>query len=218
MKMKKVILSVLCALCAFQLSSCSVRTHVAMADLGRSADAILVPLEQPTLYRVNGQWYMGGMMANVERYNAPSIRPEQLPSERRHPERYALDSDDMKDVYCAIPDDMAESIRKGTYTHSHAISFINRKWVGKLPEGKVAKEQVKTSAPDYFRGMSNHRLMQTSKGTYLLAKIGEFSADFGAIYAYPLAGLCTIIVDAPLSFLYSPPAQESKVAQPEEVE
>lgn len=217
--MKKISLLALGTLCAALIStSCSVRSHVSVADMGRSADGILLPLETPTICKVGDQWYMCGHKANIERNNAPWVRPEQLPQDKRHPERYELGSDDFEPMYAPIPTSLAESLRKGKYTHSDAISFINRKWVDELPEGKVREVKTKASAPAFFRNMSSHRLMQTEQGSFLLAHIGELTADFSSIYAYPLAGLTAIVVDAPASFLYSPPVQESKVAQPEEVE
>ncbi|MBQ2868551.1 MAG: hypothetical protein IJE88_00825 [Akkermansia sp.] len=211
----KLILSVLSALV---LSSCSVCTHSAVADYGRSADAILLPLENPTLYCVNDQWYMGGQKANIERYNSAWVKTDKLPYEKRHPERYALGSDEMSPMYSPIPKDLAESIQKGKYTHSQAISFINREWVAELPEGEVKKVRPSTSAPDFFRKMSSHRLMQTESGTYLLADIGEMTADFNSIIVYPMAGLCAILIDAPASFFYSPPTEQKQEAQPEELE
>lgn len=206
------------ALLALGTSSCSVCSHTSVADMGRSAEAILLPLEQPTLYKVDKQWYMLGHKTSVERSNAPWVRPEQLPAEKRHPERYSLDSDEMTPMYAAIPSSLAESLQKGKYTHSDAISFINRKWVDTLPAEEAKEVKLTVSAPDYFRNMSSHRIMQTEQGTYLLANIGEMSADFGAILAYPLAALSTIVIDMPASFLYSPPVQKKQVAQPEVVE
>ena len=73
------------ALLALGTSSCSVCSHTSVADMGRSAEAILLPLEQPTLYKVDKQWYMLGHKTSVERSNAPWVRPEQLPAERRLP-------------------------------------------------------------------------------------------------------------------------------------
>lgn len=216
--MKKLMILTLGAICALSLTSCSVRTSVSVADMGRSADGILLPLENPTLCHVNDQWYMCGHKANIERSNAPWVRPEQLPAEKRHPERYTLGSDDFTPMYAEIPESLSESLRKGKYTHSDAISFINRKWVDELPEGKVKEVKTKVSAPAFFRNMSSHRLMQTEKGNFLLAHIGEQTADFSAIFAYPLAGLTCLLIDAPASFFYSPPVQTPQVAQPEEVE
>lgn len=216
--MKKLTLLTLSILSALVATSCSVRSHVSVADFGRSAEAILLPLEAPTLYSVNDKWYMEGKKTYVERHNAPWVRPEQLSADKRHPERYSIDSDEQSTVYAAMPADMAESIRKGKYTHSQAISFINRKWVDQLPEGKVKKVETKTSAPEYFRKMSSHRLMQTDSNSYLLAHIGEFTADFSSLLAYPLAGLCAIVVDTPASFFYSPPVKKKQVAQAEELE
>ena len=218
MNTKKKALLALLSLCALNISSCSVCTHSAVADMGRSAEAILLPLETPTLYQVNKEWYMLGHKANVERYNASWVDVGCLPADKRHPERYELGSSEMTPTYATIPASLAESLQKGKYTHSDAISFINRKWVDSLPEGEVKEVRLSLSTPDYFRHMSSHRIMQTEQGTYLLANIGEMSADFGAILAYPLAALSTIVIDMPASFLYSPPVQKKQVAQPEVVE
>lgn len=216
--MKKLVISALSIICALTTTSCSVCTSVSVADMGRSADAILLPLEQPRMCQVNNQWYMCGHKASVERHNAPWVRPEQLTAEKRHPERYTLDSDEMIPMYAPIPETLANSLLKGKYTHSDAISFINRKWVDQLPEGKKKEVQLKTSAPAFFRNMSSHRIMQTEQGSYLIANIGEMSADFSAILAYPLAAVTTILIDTPASFFYSPPVQKPQIAQPEEVE
>lgn len=217
--MKNITLSALgCMMCAVLGTSCTVRSHVAMADYGRSADGIVVPMEHPTLHRVDKQWYMEGQKVNIERNNASWISTDHLPVEKRHPERYTFGSDEMTPMYAAIPEDVADSIRKGKYTHSHAISFINRKWVDTLPEGKATQIKTKASTPDYFRKMSSHRLIQTETNSYLLAHIGELTADFSSIIAYPMAALCTIIVDTPASFFYSPPKQQRQTAQSEEVE
>lgn len=218
MNIKQKTLLALCAICAMTTSSCSVCSHTSVADMGRSADGILLPLEHPTLYQVDKQWYMLGHKASIERSNAPWVRPEQLPAEKRHPERYELDSDEMMPMYAAIPSSLAESLQKGRYTHSDAISFINRKWVDTLPEGQAKEVKLSVSTPDYFRNMSSHRIMHTEQGNFLLAHIGEMTADFGAIYAYPLAGLTTILIDMPASFLYSPPVQKKQVAQPETID
>ncbi len=218
MNIKRTTLLALTSLCILGTSSCSVCSHSAVADMGRSADGILVPLEKPTLYQVNNQWYMQGHKANIERNNAPWVRPEQLPAEKRHPERYELGSDEMTPMYAAIPSSMAESLQKGRYTHSDAISFINRKWVETLPEGAAKEVKLQISTPDYFRNMSSHRIMHTEQGNFLLANIGEMTADFSAIFAYPLAGLSALVIDVPGSFLYSPPVQKKQLAQPETVE
>ncbi len=218
MHMKKFTLVSMGLLGALLSASCSVRSHVSVADCGRSAEAILLPLETATLYSVNDKWYMEGQKTFVERHNAPWVNPDQLPADKRHPERYTIDSDEKTPVYAAIPASMAEDIRKGKYTHSYAISFINRKWVDKLPEGEARKVETQSSAPDYFRKMSSHRLIQTETNSYLLAHIGELTADFSAILAYPLAGLCTLIVDTPASFFYSPPVKKKQEAQAEEIE
>lgn len=216
--MNKFLPFALSALCALMMPSCSVCSHVSVADMGRSADAILLPLEQPTLSRVGSQWYMHGYKANIARSNAPWVRPEQLPAEKRHPERYSLCSDEMSPMYSPIPESLVKDLQNGKYTHSDAISFINRKWVDKLPEGDARQVKLKASAPAFFRNMSSHRIMHTEQGNFLLANIGELTADFSSILAYPLAGLCAIVVDTPASFFYSPPVQKVQLAQPEEVE
>lgn len=218
MNKKRLTLMTTCALLALGTSSCSVCSHTAVADMGRSAEAILLPLEQPTLYKADKQWYMLGHKTSVERSNAPWVRPEQLLADKRHPERYSLDSDEMTPVYSPIPTELANSLQKGRYTHSDAISFINRKWIDTLPSENATEVKLSVSTPDYFRNMSSHRIMRTEQGTFLLANIGEMSADFGAILAYPLAALSTIVIDMPASFLYSPPVQKKQVAQPEVVE
>lgn len=218
MNIRNIALLTLATLSTLVTTSCSVCSRVSVADRGRSGEAILLPLEKPTLHQVGKQWYMSGHKATVERYNYPWVRPEQLSPEKRHPERYALCDDELTTVYAAIPDSLAESLRKGKYTHSDAISFINRKWVDELPEGKSKSYQINVSAPDFFRNMSSHRLMQTEKGTYLLARIGEMEADLRSLYAYPLSGLSLLLIDTPASFLYSPPVQKPQLAQPEEVE
>lgn len=218
MNIKQLTRLVLGSLCILATSSCSVNSHISVADCGRSADAILLPLKTPQICHVNNQWYMTGYKASVERSNAPWVNPDQLPVEKRHPERYSLASDEMTPMYAAIPDTLAASLQKGKYTHSDAISFINRKWINELPEGNVKEVQLKVSAPEFFQNMSSHRIMQTEQGSYLLARIGELTADFRAIYAYPLAAVTTVLIDAPASFLYSPPSQKPQVAQPEELE
>lgn len=218
MNTRNLTLSLLAAAGALLTTSCSVCSRVSVADCGRSGEAILVPLENPTIHQVDGNWYMTGKKVTVERSNYPWVRPEQLSAEKRHPERYSLADDESTPTYAAIPETLAESLQKGKYTHSDAISFINRKWVDELPEGKVKTVKLKVNAPDFFRNMSSHRLMQTEQGSYLLARIGEMTADGRAIYAYPLAALSGLIIDMPASFLYSPPVQKPQVAQPEEVE
>ncbi len=201
-------------------SSCSVCTRTAVADMARSADAILLPLEHPTLYNVEGEWYIGGHKTLIERYNSSWVNPEQLPAEKSHPERYSIADDEFTDTYAQIPEEMAANIRKGKYTYSDAISFINRKWIDQLPEQKkIKKYTTKANAPAFFRNMSSHRLVKSEQGnTYLLAEIGELTADFSSIFIYPLAGITGILVDMPASFLYSPPAPAPQTAQAEEVE
>lgn len=216
--MKRNVLSLLATLCAFMASSCSVHSHVAVADMGRSADGILVPLENPTICCVNEQWYMCGHKANIERNNVPWTDISHLPIEKRHPERYTLGSDEFTPIYSPIPKSLAESLQKGKYTHSDAISFINRKWVEELPEGEVSKKDLTVSAPEYFSKMSSHRLMQTEQGNFLLAQIGELTADFNAVLVYPLAGLTAVLFDTPASIFYTAPARQVQEAQPEEVE
>ena len=218
MNKKQLTLMTTGALFALGTSSCSVCSHTSVADMGRSAEAILLPLQQPTLYKVDKQWYMLGHKTTVERSNAPWVRPEQLHVDKRHPERYSIDSDEMTPMYSPIPTELATSLQNGRYTHSDAISFINRKWVETLPTEEAQEVKLTVSAPDYFRNMSSHRIMQTEQGTFLLAHIGEMSADFGAILAYPLAALSAIVIDMPASFLYSPPVKKQQVAQPEVVE
>lgn len=218
MNIKKNALLTLLSLCALGISSCSVCTHSAVADMGRSAEAILLPLETPTLYQVDKEWYMLGHKANVERCNASWVDPEYLPADKQHPERYELGSSDMTPAYAAIPASLAESLQKGRYTHSDAISFINRKWVDSLPEGEVKEVRLSLSAPDYFRHMSSHRIMHTDQGNFLLARIGEMTADFSAVYAYPLAGISAILIDVPGSIFYIPPTQQKQKAQPETLE
>lgn len=80
--------------------------------------------------------------------------------------------------------------------------------------------ETTAEAPAFFRNMSSHRLLKSEQGSsYLIARIGEMSADFSAIYAYPFAGLCAIIIDTPASFFYSPPNQKViQKAEAEEVE
>lgn len=220
MNLKKIALIVAGAMCALATSSCSVCSRTAAADFGRSADVILLPLEKPTLCQVDKDWYMCGQKAWVERHNAPWVNPDQLPAEKRHPERYTLVDEEFTPMYARIPENLANSIKSGHYTHSDAISFINRKWVSTLPEGTVKRVKTTAEAPAFFRNMSSHRLLKSEQGSsYLIARIGEMSADFSAIYAYPFAGLCAIIIDTPASFFYSPPNQKViQKAEAEEVE
>ena len=220
MNLKKIALFVAGTVCALATSACSVCSRTAAADFGRSADIILLPLEKPTLCQVDKDWYMCGQKARAERHNAPWVNPDQLPAEKRHPERYTLVDEEFTPMYAKIPESLANSIKSGHYTHSDAISFINRKWVNNLPEGSVKRVETTAEAPAFFRNMSSHRLLKSEQGnSYLIARIGEMSADFSAIYAYPLAGLCAIFIDTPASFLYSPPNQRiPQKAEAEEVE
>ena len=201
-------------------NSCSVCSHTAAADMGRSAEIILLPLEKPSLCQVDKTWYVCGHKARAERSNAPWVNPDQLPSEKRHPERYTLTDDEFTPAYAEIPENLATNLSKGVYSHSDAISFINRKWVNELPEGNIKRIETKAEAPSFFRNMDSHRLVKSEQGnSYLIARIGDMSANLGAIYAYPLAGLCTIFIDAPASFFYSPPNKNViQQAEAEEVE
>lgn len=204
-------------ICTLITSSCSVCSRTAAADMGRSAEVILLPLEKPVLCKVGKDWYACGHKAKASRSNAPWVNPDQLPAEKRHPERYTLEDDEFTPAYARIPETLATNLNKGIYSHSDAISFINRKWVDELPEGDAKRVQTKAEAPAFFRNMDSHRLLKSEQGdSYLIARIGEMSADFGAVLAYPLAGLCTIIIDTPASFFYSPPNR--KVIQKAEAE
>lgn len=220
MNIKKLTILLCGALCGLVTSSCSVCSRTAAADFGRSAEAILLPLEHPTLFQINSNWYIEGQKSLVERSNAPWVNPDQLPAEKRHPERYNLADEDAAPVYSRIPESMAKNIMKGKYSHSDAISFINRKWIDELPAGKVKRIETKTNAPAFFRNMSSHRLLKSEQGnSYLIAHIGEMTADFSAIVAYPFAGLCAIVIDTPASFFYSPPNRRViQKAEAEEVE
>lgn len=201
--------------------SCSVRTHEVIADTARSGDAILLPLETPTLCQVNEQWYMKGYKAQVQRSNIPCIQPIKNKVDKEHPERYSLlvGEEDFETRYTQIPEEMVKNLMKGQYSHSDAISFINRKWVKNLPEGDVKNVTTKATAPAFFRNMSSHRLLQTPDKSYLLARVGEMTADFSAVYMYPLAGLSAILIDLPGSILIGPQtAEKPQEAQPEELQ
>lgn len=212
-------LALICGTLSTLFSSCTVCTRSAVADYGRSAEAILLPLENPVLSKVGEDWFMHGQKATVERSNLPWVDPECLAPEKRHTERYKLTEGDFSPTYAKIPEKLAESICKGKYTHSDAISFINRSWVDTLPEGEVREMHTKAKAPDFFRQMDSHRLLKSEQGsTYLLAHIGEMTADFNALFIYPLAGLSAIFVDTPASFFHSPPSGQIQQAEAEEVE
>ena len=215
--MKQFSLLILSALCVFSLPSCSVRTHEVIADHARSGEAILIPLEKPVLCQVGEQWYLQGGRTYIERHNRPCIQKEKNPKRNVHPERYNLADDEFEPVYAAIPQEMAERLMNENYTHSDAISFINRRWLQKLPEGNVKKWQTRAVAPAYFRNMSSHRLIQTEHESFLLARIGEMTADFSSVYMYPLAGLSAIFIDIPGSIIIGPPVTKVEVAEAEEL-
>ena len=218
MNVKQTAIIISCGLSAL-LSSCSVCSRTAAADYGRSAEAILLPLEKPTLHQAGKEWYIQGEKAIVERSNASWIAPELLPDDKRHPERYTLADEEFTPVYSPISETLANNLIKGNYTHSDAIRFINHKWVNELPEGEKKTVQTKASTPAFFRNMDSHRLLRSEQGnSYLLAKIGEMSADLSAVIAYPFAGLCAIIIDTPASLFYSPPNRQIQKAEAEEVE
>lgn len=219
--MKKISFYTLSVLLALTCVSCSVRTHEVIADTARSGDAILLPLETPTLCQVNNQWYMKGYKAQVRRSNAPCIQLEQNQAKNEHPERYSLviDEEEFEPRYTQIPEEMAKNLKAGKYSHSDAISFINRKWSTTLPEGEIKEQTTKAMAPAFFRNMSSHRLMKSDTQSYLLARVGEMTADFSAVYMYPLAGLSAIVIDLPGSILLGPQSSEKpQTAQPEEVQ
>lgn len=220
--MKKISFYTLSALLALTGVSCSVRTHEVIADTARSGDAILLPLEKPTLCQVNDQWYMKGYKVQVRRSNIPCFQPVQNQVEKEHPERYSLVSEfkNFEPRYAPIPEDMAKSLQKGKYSHSDAISFINRKWTDTLPEGEANGITAKAVVPAFFRNMSSHRLLKDGDNSYLLARVGEMTADFSAVYMYPLAGLSAILIDLPGSIILGPQASAEKPqeAQPEELQ
>lgn len=219
--MKKISYYTLTALLALAGVSCSVRTHEVIADTARSGDAILLPLETPTLCKVNDQWYMKGYKAQVRRSNVPCIQPVKNEVEKEHPERYSVivDEDEFESRYAEIPAEMVKNLKAGKYTHSDAISFINRKWSTHLPEGEVKEQTTKAEAPSFFRNMSSHRLLKNDSRSYLLARVGEMTADFSAVYMYPLAGLSAIAIDLPGSILLGPQSSETtQTAQPEEAQ
>ena len=219
--MKKISYYTLTALLALAGVSCSVRTHEVIADTARSGDAILLPLETPTLCKVNDQWYMKGYKAQVRRSNVPCIQPVKNEVEKEHPERYSVivDEDEFEPRYAEIPAEMVKNLKAGKYTHSDAIGFINRKWSQYLPEGEVKEQTTKAVAPAFFRNMSSHRLLKNDGRSYLLARVGEMTADFSAVYMYPLAGLSAIAIDLPGSILLGPQSSETtQTAQPEEAQ
>ena len=217
--MKRFSLLIVSVLSALSAVSCSVRTHEVIADHARSGNAILVPLEKPILCQMGDQWYLQGHKAQIERRHRPSIQKVKNPGKKFHPERYYLvDEDDFEPVYAPMTPEMADRMMKDTYTYTDAISFINTKWLRELPGGEVQKWKTRAVAPDYFRNMSSHRLIQTETHSYLLARIGEMTADFSSIYMYPLAGLSAILIDAPGSILIGPPTTKVQKAEAEEVE
>lgn len=219
--MKKISFYTLSVLLALTGVSCSVRTHEVIADTARSGEAILLPLETPTLCKVNDQWYMKGYKAQVRRSNIPCVQLIRNEVEKEHPERYSVivDEDEFEPRYTEVPENMVKSLKEGKYSHSDAISFINRKWSKYLPEGEVKEQTTKAVAPSFFRNMSSHRLLKNDSQSYLLARVGEMTADFSAVYMYPLAGLSAIIIDLPGSILLGPQSSEKpQTAQPEEVQ
>lgn len=219
--MNKISFYALSALLGITVTSCSVRTHEAIADTARSGDAILLPLESPTLCQVGEQWYMKGYKAQIQRSNIPCIQRIKNQVEKEHPERYSLvtTEEDFEPRYSAIPEEMVKNLKEGKYSHTDAISFINRKWTTTLPEGEVKDMDTKVNAPAFFRNMSSHRLLQNGNKSYLLARVGEMTADFSAVYMYPLAGLSAILIDLPGSIILGPQsAEKPQVAQPEELQ
>ena len=211
-------ISALMTLCGV---SCSVRTHEVIADTARSGDAILLPLEKPTLCQVNDQWYMKGYKAQVRRSNLPCFQPVENQVEKEHPERYSLVSEfkNFEPRYTPISEELAKNLKEGKYRHSDAISFINSKWTATLPEGEAKGMTAKATAPAFFRNMSSHRLLRDGNNSYLLSRVGEMTADFSAIYMYPLAGLSAIVIDLPGTILLGPQSSEQPLtAQPEEAQ
>lgn len=218
--MKRISLYILSALAAVTCVSCSVRTHEVIADHARSGDAILLPLETPGLCKVKDTWYMKGYKSQVERRNTPCIQKTKV--DKEHPERYQLVNglQDSEIRYAEVPEEMAQNLLKGQYSHSDAISFINRKWVRTLPEGEVKQVSTKAQAPAFFRNMSSHRLLKDGSNSYLLARVGEMTADFSAVYMYPLAGVSALLIDLPGSIILGPQSSSKPVqtAQPEELQ
>lgn len=220
--MKKISVLILSVFCAISSVSCSVRTHEVIADKARSGYAILLPLEEPVICQVGEDWYMQGRKTLVYRSGRPVLYKEIDQEKKYHPERYYLDDDDHRNfdyepVYAPMPKEMAENMMKGIYTHSDAISFINTKWRLDLPQGEVKQWKTRASTPAYFRNLSSHRMLQTENGTYLLARVGEMTADFSAIFMYPLAGLSAVLIDAPGSILVGPPTKMEQKAEAEEL-
>ncbi len=219
--MRKLPVLILSFICALASVSCSVRTHEVIADKARSGYAILVPLENPVLCQIGDEWYMQGMKTLVERRGRPCLYKEKGQEKKKHPERYYLVDDeddiDFTPIFAPMPQEMAERMMKNEYTHSDAISFINSKWTLNLPQGEAKRWKTSAVAPAYFRNISSHRMMQTQKNSYLLARVGEMTADFSSIYMYPLAGLSAILIDAPGSILLGPPTTPVQKAESEEL-
>lgn len=200
-------------ICASMLVSCSVRTHRVIADYARSGEAILIKLENPTLCKVDSQWYMKGNKTSLVRRHRPCILPSTPTPANKHLERYYLvdpDENNFEPVYAPIPETMAMSIQGGTYTHSDAISFINSNWSTELPAGNCEEVTTHTRTPEYFRNMSSHRLVHTEENSYLIARVDEMTADFNAIYMYPVAGLSAIFIDFPGTLLLGPGYEEEE--------
>lgn len=217
--MKKISAVLLSILCATLTVSCSVKTHRSIADSARSANAILVPLENPVLIQRGEEWYMQAYKAPIERYGMPVIQTVKHTEPNYHPERYSLidDLEDADTLYASVAPETAQEILKGKYSHQTAISFINSKWTETL-EGDTLKHNTTARTPDYFRNLSSHRLIQDGNKSYLIARMGELSADFNSIIMYPLAGLSFLLIDTPGSLLLGPPASNASATPgPEEL-
>ncbi len=218
--MKKISFLILGLLCAAASVSCSVRTHKVIADHARSADAILIPLENPVVCKVGDNWYLEGHTAQVKRYNLPVLETERNPDNPNRPERYYLVSEreDFEPIYAPMPEELATSLLQGQYTHTDAIHFLKSKWSNELPEGDVQQWKTSATTPDYFRNMSSHLHIQREEDSYLIAHLDELSADFNALYVYPMAGLSALLIDAPGTFIIGPPTvKKPSKAQPEEL-
>lgn len=219
--MKKFPLLILSLIGALSSVSCSVRTHEVIADKARSGYAVLAPLENPVLCQVGEDWYFQGMKTLVERRGRACIYKEKGQEKKKHPERYYLVDDesdmDFEPIYAPITKEMAERMMKDEFSHSDAISLINSKWTLTPKQGESKLWKTRAVAPAYFRNLSSHRMLQTETSTYLLARVGEMTADFSSIYMYPLAGLSAILIDAPGSILIGPPTTPVQKAEAEEL-
>ncbi len=219
--MKKIPVLILSLFCAFASISCSVRTHEVIADKARSGYAILVPLENPVLCQIGDEWYFQGMKTLVERRGRPCLYKVKEQEKKSHPERYYLVDDESEmeytPVFASITKEVADRMMKNEYTYSDAISFINTKWALDLPQGDVTRWKTRAVAPAYFRNLSSHRMMQTQSSSYLLARVGEMTADFSSVYMYPLAGLSAVFIDAPGSIFVGPPSTPVQKAESEDL-